>query len=288
MAGSGLLAASLCGAVIAAQGRGSGDAQAQRDAERGTQIHVDGFGASIGATVRDVSPEEAQRAKLSPAQGAYVTRVEPAGAAEKAGIAIGDIIVEFDGEPVRSARQLSRLVRESADDRAVKSVVVRDGSRRTVDLAPGRDRVVATLPDFHQLDQQFRDLARQFEFSYNGRNGNAWGGFALGARGRLGVSLTPVSDQLAAYFGVQRGVLVSSVEADSPAGHAGLKAGDVITAVNDHQVSQVSDVLDEIRRANAGASIALIVTRERKELKLTAKIPETPARPERIERGRSI
>jgi serine protease Do len=274
----------VCGAVIAAQGR-AGDAQPPRDAERRSQIYVDGFGASIGATVRDLSSEEAQRAKLSPAQGAYVTRVETGGPAEKAGIAAGDIVVEFDGERVRSAQQLSRLVRESADNRAVKSVVVRDGSRRTVDLTPNRDRLAATLPDFRQLEQQFRDLGRQFEFDYNGRNGNAWGGFAIGTRGRLGVSLTPVSDQLATYFGVQRGVLVSSVEAGSAAGRAGLKAGDVITAVNDHQVSQVIEVLDEVRRANPGADIAITVTRERKEMKLTAKMPEAPARFERIQRG---
>src|SRR5262245_19530834 len=80
----------------------------------------DGFGGSIGVNVREVSPEEGQRAKLSPPQGAYVTGVQTGSPAEKAGIMTGDIIAEFDGERVRSARQLSRLVRESADDRAVR------------------------------------------------------------------------------------------------------------------------------------------------------------------------
>ena len=80
--------------------------------------------ASTCATCR---PRKAQRAKLSPPQGAYVTQVESGSPAQKAGIMTGDIIVEFDGERVRSARQLSRLVRESSDDRTVRSS---DRSRR--------------------------------------------------------------------------------------------------------------------------------------------------------------
>ena len=100
------------------------------------ESRFDGLGGSIGVSVRDVSTEEGQRAKLSPPQGAYVTQGESGGPAEKAGIMTGDIILEFDGERVRSARQLSRLVRESPDDRVVKSTIVRDGGRRTVDLTP--------------------------------------------------------------------------------------------------------------------------------------------------------
>ena len=74
-----------------------------------------------------------------------------------------------------------------------------------------------------------------------------------------------MSDQLAAYFGVQRGVLVSSVDMDSPAARAGLKAGDVITSMNGRSVSDVSDVFEEVRRAGSGASIAMTVMRDRKE-----------------------
>ena len=56
-----------------------------------------------------------------------------------------------------------------------------------------------------------------------------FGRISFGDRQRLGVQLLPLSDQLATYFGVKDGVLVASVEADSPAARAGLKAGDVIT-----------------------------------------------------------
>jgi serine protease Do len=278
--GAGLVMAFVAIPALRAQDRAPGESQLRR-------VQIDGLGGSIGATVRDVTADEGQRAKLSPPEGAMVTRVESDGPAAKAGIMNGDIVVEFDGERVRSARQLSRLVRESPDGRAVRAAIVRDGNRRTLDLTPDSDRPWFAMPDLSQLDRQMRDLSRRFEFDYDGPGGRGWGGWIGGGRARLGVSLTPVSDQLASYFGVQRGVLVSSVDADSPAARAGLKAGDVITSVNGRGVDNASDVLDEVRRADSGASIAIVAMRDRKEVKLTAKMPEAaPNRP--IRSGRSI
>ena len=112
-----------------------------------------------------------------------MTRVEPDGPAAKAGLATGDIIVEFDGERVRSSRQLSRLVRESPEGRSVRSVYVRDGNRRTVELTPDSNRSWVSLPDFSQLDRQMRDLSQRFEFDYNGPGGRGWGGWVAGGRG---------------------------------------------------------------------------------------------------------
>jgi len=265
-------------AVVSAQDRGVQRLEPRR-------VQIEGIGGSIGVTVRDVSTEEGERAKLSPPQGAYVTQVESGSPAEKAGIMTGDIIVEFDGERVRSARQLSRLVRESPDDRTVRSSIVREGTRRTVDLTPSNDRASFTMPDLSGLDRQMRELAQRFEFRYDGPGGRGFGAWSSG-RGRLGVALSSVGEQLAAYFGVQRGVLVTSVDMDSPAGRAGLKAGDVITSVNGRSVDDPSDVLAEVRRADDGGSLAMTVTRDRKELKLSAQLPERE-RPV-VRTGRSI
>lgn len=281
VAGAGLAAVAIGPDVVSAQGRRA--VPLARPDSRGARF--DGFGRSIGVQVRDVSAEEGQRAKLSPAEGAYVTQVEDGGPAQKAGIQNGDVIVEFDGERVRSARQLSRLVRESADDRRVKTTIVRDGSRRTVELIPSSERDRFEMPDLSRLDRQMRDLAQRFEFRYDGPGGRGFGGWYDGSRGRLGVSLLKLSDQLASYFGVKAGALVTSVEADSPAGRAGLEAGDVITSINSRAVSDPSDVLDEVRRAADAGSLALTVMRNRKELALTAKMPERERPAARIRRS---
>ena len=251
------------------------------------RVQIDGIGGSIGVNVRDVTADEGQRAKLSPPLGAYVTNVESGSPAEKAGIMSGDIIVEFDGERVRSARQLSRLVRETPDGRAIRTAIVRDGARSTVDVTPSGDRAWFTMPDLSGLDRQFRDMARNFEFRYDGPGGRGFGEWiGPGGRARLGASLSSVGDQLASYFGVKSGALVTSVEMDSPAGRAGLKAGDVITSINGRSVSDPSDVLQEVRRAADGGALEMTVTRDRKELKLSAKLPERQ-RPV-VRTGRSI
>jgi serine protease Do len=267
--GKALLVAALASVMmpVHAQERGLRRLEPQR-------VQIDGIGGSIGVNVRDVTADEGQRARLSPPQGAYVTNVENGSPAEKAGIMSGDIIVEFDGERVRSARQLSRLVRESPDGRTVRTAIVRDGNRRTVDVTPDDTRAWFTLPDLSQFDRQVRDMARNFEFRYDGPGGRGWGGWVGGTRGRLGVQLMPITDQLATTFGVKGGVMVTSVDTDSAAGAAGVKAGDIITAINSRSIDDVSDVLDEIRRADDGGSLTITLTRDRKEMKLTAKLPE--------------
>jgi serine protease Do len=271
--GAGLIAGVLAVASMVAPVRAQ--SQGLRKLEQPQRVQViDGMGGSIGVNVRDVSTEEGQRAKLSPPQGAYVTGVQNGSPAEKAGIMTGDIIAEFDGERVRSARQLSRLVRESADDRPVRVAIVRDGNRRNVDLTPTSNRAWFTMPDLSRIERQLEDAARNFEFRYDGPGGRGFGGWYGGARGRLGVQLMTMTDQLATTFGVKGGAMVTTVEADSPAGRAGLRAGDIITSINSRTVSDVSDVFDEVRRADDGGTLAIVVTRDRKEVKLTATMPQ--------------
>jgi serine protease Do len=267
--GVGLIAGAL--AVVSVVTPVRAQDQGLRKLEQPPRVQViDGMGGSIGVNVRDVSRDEGQRAKLSPPQGAYVTGVQNGSPAEKAGIMTGDIIAEFDGERVRSARQLARLVRESADDRTVRVAIVRDGNRRDVELTPTSNRAWFTMPDLSRIERELEDAARNFTFRYDGPGGRGFGG----ARGRLGVQLMPMTDQLATTFGVKGGVMVTTVDADSPAGRAGLRAGDIITSINSRAVDAVSDVLDEVRRADDGGMLTIVATRDRKELKLTATMPQ--------------
>ncbi len=117
------------------------------------------------------------------------------------------------------------------------------------------------------------------EFDWDGGDFPAiWGG-----RGRLGVSAEAVSGQLATYFGVESGVLVRQVDESSAAAKAGVKAGDVITAVNGKPVKDAGDLRREIADATDGDSkeakeVTLNVTRDKKPITLKATIEE-PADP---------
>ena len=247
-------------------------AMAQRDGPRNQRqfdgLVLEGPGSSIGVSVRDLGADDASRAKVQPSDGVLVDSVREGTPASKAGLKSGDVIIEFDGERPRSTRHFTRLVRETPPGRAVKMTIMRDGSRRTLDITPEASNRIGGFPD-----AALRALPRDFpQFNFDGNRFLFEGPF--GSTARLGVVVTPLSDQLAAYFGVKDGVLVSEVQANTPAASAGLKAGDVITGVNGHSISSPQDVVNEVRGVQAGGAIDLRISRDRKELSLKATIPE--------------
>jgi S1-C subfamily serine protease len=91
---------------------------------------------------------------------------------------------------------------------------------------------------------------------------------------RLGVTLQPLGGQLAAYFGVERGLLVSAIEPGSMAERAGLRAGDVLLEIGGQDVYTPAEVRMQIERANPGNVIEVRIMREMRELTLTLVRPE--------------
>lgn len=236
-------------------------------------LRLDGRGSQIGVMIRDAE---------GAASGVEIDAVEDGGAAAKAGVQRGDIVVEFDGERVRSARQLTRLVQETPAGRAVKMTLLRDGARQTVDITPASGTAMSWNldlgPDMEReiergVQRGLRDLpdvpgllAPMFDFRFDGLPG-------MPGRGRLGVEVQPLSDQLADYFGVKGGgVLVSSVTRDSPAEKAGVHAGDVITTVNGAPVRDAGDLVQELNRHDDTAAVTLGVIRDKNALTLEATI----------------
>src|SRR5687767_5103395 len=88
-----------------------------------------GRGAGIGVRISDRTEG-----------GVVVDDVLPDSPAEKAGLKRSDVIVEFDGENVRSARQFARLVQETPAGRAVKVAITREGRRQDVQVTPDERR----------------------------------------------------------------------------------------------------------------------------------------------------
>jgi len=248
-------------------GRGGWRALAQdrdRDTRRSNQMTVlAGRGSGIGVHITD-------RAE----GGVVVDTVESESPADKAGIKRSDVIIEFDGEHVRSARQFARLVQETPAGRTVKATITRDGQRRDVQITPderrGGDVMVMGGGDF--LGDYMRDFGRDF-----GRLGDRFSNFnfnfdfpALSGR-RLGVAVEELTGQLGDYFGAKDGVLVTAVTDGSPAAKAGLKAGDVITTVNGDRIASREDLVRAMRDTT-NEDVKIGIVRDKKESSVTAKI----------------
>jgi membrane-associated protease RseP (regulator of RpoE activity) len=109
--------------------------------------------------------------------------------------------------------------------------------------------------------------------------GNAPGNFTfMLGRGRLGVNVQELTPELATYFGVKDGLLVNSVQDDTPAAKAGIKAGDIIGAVNGKAVTTPDELIKEL--ADKDGEVTIGVTRDKKSLSLKATLEprKAPAR----------
>ncbi len=237
-----------------------------------------GSGSAIGVQVRDLTAEEAKAAKLPAPGGVFVDRVDEGSPAQKAGLKSADVIVEFDAERVRGARHFSRLVEETPGGRAAKTVVMRNGARHTLDVTPEERRLADVVrPEIERgVRERLRALPRDFAFDFDLEGPDM--GVMVAPRGRLGVQVTPLTDQLGAFFGARDGLLVSSVEPDSPAAKAGLKAGDVITSVDGRAVGDTDALIRMTMEAKPGAVLEVGIVRDRKASSVKATMPEPPVR----------
>ncbi len=255
----------------------------------GPGFDIFGMGGSrVGMVVRDVEAADVTKEKLAGTAGAVVTEVVKESAAEKAGVKTGDVVTSFDGERVRSARQLERLVEETPAGRTVKVALQRAGAPVTLDVTPeapkldarhagdaGRRRATCSAVEARARAGAGLGRAPGMPFKFEmpaGRFDFDGEPFLAASRGRLGVRVQDLSEELAGYFGVKSGVLVAGVEADAPAAKAGIKAGDVITAVNGQAITEPGELRREVAKVEDGKTADLSVTRDKKPLTLKVEV----------------
>ena len=280
----------LVGLAVAALAGTTAVAQSTRPSTPGPQagtVQMPQLGAMAGSTagirLSDVTADQVKSLKLSKAEGAIVESVNPNSPASAAGIRTRDVVVEFDGEHVRSARHLTRLVSETPAGRDVEMVVMRDGRKTELHIKPEAGTwftpQLGGLVDPQQMrewGQQMGDAAREMSRTLPEMAG-------IRNRGRLGVSIQELTPELAEYFGVKSGVLVASVQKDSAAEKAGLKAGDVITAVDGHSVATPAALVGALPTGDGSHDVTLTVTRNKKELTLKATLGAVSTQRERTQ-----
>jgi len=112
------------------------------------------------------------------------------------------------------------------------------------------------------------------------------------SRGWLGIVIQDVSPEIAEVFRAREGAIIADVLADSPADKAGLKQGDVVTAVDGQPTPSAAALRDAVARSGPDKRITLTVLRDGKEMRITAKTALKPtskaqARPSTSRRGRA-
>jgi serine protease Do len=241
-----------------------------------------GEGSYLGVYLEEVTPDRVKELGLAEERGAIVMKVVEGSPAEKAGLKENDVVVSFNGRRVDSVRELQRLLGETPADRAVSIEVIRGGSHQTVaaTLSKRSQSFASFGPEWngqvfqgdearkrldearkrqeellHRHQEGLKDLPDFGNFSFVNP-----GDFAVIRGARLGISAESLTDQLAEYFGVKegRGVLVAQVDEKGPAGKAGLKAGDVIVAIDNEKVDSVNSLVTAVSKKEGSISVKII------------------------------
>ncbi len=191
----------------------------------------------LGVRIQDVTRDSARALGLANTAGALVFQVEPGGAAEKAGVKVQDVILEFDGRPVEGSSQLPPLVGATAPGQKTTVKVFRDGKSLALPITVGE------LP---------RDGKAQ---AASGKTTESRGN-ALG----LVIESLDADQRRALELAGDEGVLVSRV-AGRAAQRAGLRPGDVVLMVGKTRVGSVEAFDKAVAAVKSGEPVMLLVRR---------------------------
>ena len=203
----------------------------------------------LGVSIQDVDRNLAESFGLDRPRGALIAQVGRDSPAERAGLQSGDVIITFDGEPIETSADLPHVVGLLAPSSRVEALVVRDGDERRVTVKVGK-------------------LAADQVASVDS------GVSADGRLQLLGMRVAEAEAGALADLGLSGGILIESVEADSPADEAGVRAGDILTRLGGQPISRVSDVTAAADDLTPGSSVPARLIRGRGPLFIGIRVPE--------------
>jgi serine protease Do len=215
-------------------------AQSSSEAQKKEKINRSGW---IGIMVRDVNEKIARKAKLDLKEGAYVQEVFEDSPADSAGIQEGDVIVEFQGKKLIDSDDLIKAVRRTVPSTKVNLGIIREGEKKTTLLTVGT---------------KYKKKLRIFQRPFDIPDVQYFSGNHI-----LGLQLLTLNEQLGKYFGApnNEGVLVESVERESAAEKAGIKAGDIIIRVGKKQIDAERKFQRELQKYEEGDKVEIEVLR---------------------------
>jgi serine protease Do len=173
--------------------------------------------------------------------GALVSTVDRKGPAYKAGVEPGDVIIEFNGRPVKNNTELVSMVGSTRPGSTVPLKVMREKQQKSLNITIEELNVEAEPSGDSPSNSDDEETSKGF-------------GLTLG-------NITPeVSRRLKLESGV-RGAIVMDVEQGSPAARGPLAPGDIITRVNGKTVATAAQASSELNAIKAGGTARLLVLR---------------------------
>jgi serine protease Do len=185
----------------------------------------------LGVKIQPVTDEIAETLNVHPARGALVAGIDERGPAKPGGIEPGDVIIKFDGKDIKDMHELPRVVADTPVDKVVEVVLLRKGQEITKSVKVGRlednDRVAAATPDKKDAPPEDKTVVQK----------------------ALGLNLADINDDLRKRYKIKdtvHGVVITGVDAGSPAAEKRLSPGDVVVEVAQEEVKSAADLQQRI------------------------------------------
>lgn len=191
----------------------------------------------LGVLIQEVTRELADSFGMSNPHGALIAKVLDDSPAQKAGLKVGDVIVEFNGRKVTRSSSLPPIVGRTAVGEIADVVIIRDHKQRTIKVKieqlPKQEEVATAEPEPEQEIQ----------------------------KSILGMAVKPLDQATRSKMNVDSGVLVEHIGVDGAARDAGIRQGDVISMIDNHSIISVDDFSEVAKSLKPGKSVAILVQR---------------------------
>ena len=258
-------------------------------------ISLDGDSSSwLGVETREVNADKVKDLKLPAERGVLIGKVMPDSPAAKAGLKENDVVTEINGQAIEGSVQFRRVIREIPAGRKIQLTVWRDGHSQKIEATLGKSEenirtwTQAAPRSFAYAMPAMPEIPDIPKFEWSEEGGV--GVLSMG-RPRLGIEAEDLDGQLGSFFGAPNGegILVRSVNSESPAEKGGIKAGDVITSVNGETIHGVGELREKLGSGKEAKSVKIGLLRNKAAMTLTVELPASkPLKVKRIEKGAKI
>jgi serine protease Do len=190
----------------------------------------------IGVAIQPLTKELAKSFGLDEPVGALVSRVDPGGPAQKAGLQTGDVILEYNGDKIDDPNKLPRVVAATKPGQESTLTVWRNGKKQTLKVVTG-------------------EMPSEKVASAESRPGKP----SAQKPNRLGLVVSELPPAQRQALGVDYGLIVQSVEGAPE--RAQIRPGDVIVAVNRQRFKSLEEFEKLLSAQKNGDTVALLVQR---------------------------
>ncbi|MEM7294574.1 MAG: Do family serine endopeptidase, partial [Pseudomonadota bacterium] len=206
----------------------------------------------LGVIIQEVTRGLAESFEMDRAHGALIAQILPGSPAENSDLRVGDVIVEFNGDPVERSSSLPPLVGRAPIDEKARVEVIREGDRKTLFIEIGE------LPGTNPLAQGAITEPPK----------------TVAATAKLGIAVTTLAAETRESVGIESGgVEVTRVE-EGAARDAGVVVGDVIVSIDNKSITDPAQFEKLLENIEPGRTVPMLLQREQGPIFLAVKIAE--------------